>query len=55
MLIRRRFYKGMMASMRRNHHRKYQTYFAYNSFTLRQKHGRLKAQPQFRFKKHVIF
>lgn len=50
MLIRRRFYKGLMATMRRNHLAKYRLFFRYNAFTLRREYGRRPNPPQFRFK-----
>jgi hypothetical protein len=55
MQIRRRFYRGVMASTRRNHMKKYELFFRYNAFTLRQEHGRRPNPPMWRYKIETIF
>jgi len=50
MKIRQRFYKGVMASCRRNHMKKYELFFRYNAFALRQEYGRRPNPPQWRYK-----
>lgn len=51
MQIRRRFYKGVMASCRRNHMKKYEVFFRYNAFELRKEYGRRPNPPMWRYKK----
>ena len=48
--IRRRFYKGVMASTRRNHYKKYEVFFRYNAFEMRREYGRRPNPPMWRYK-----
>jgi len=49
--IRRRFYKGVMASTRRNHYKKYEVFFRYNAWEMRREYGRRPNSPMWRYKK----
>jgi hypothetical protein len=48
--IRRRFYKGVMASTRRNHMKKYEVFFRYNAFEMRREFGRKPNSPMWRYR-----
>ena len=47
--IRRRYYKGTMASTRRNHYKKYEVFFRYNAFQMRGEFGRRPNAPMWRY------